>query len=141
RACGDLMIYSNVHMTAMTTTVAHPPAASRLSSIHVNTMIKENIRPIIIDPSAARGDAFLFPKMAYIIGPSVPADTPEIPIHIRSPMNCGGLSTSNEATTPTARTAYLLIRSEILSTFSSFTFTLHRLTHTFFNISFATIVD
>src|SRR5699024_4617686 len=77
----------------------------------------------------------------YIIGPSVPADTPEIPIHIKSPMNCGGLSTSNEATTPTARTAYLLIRSEILSTFSSFTFTIPRLTNTFLKISFANTVD
>src|SRR5699024_5406315 len=94
-----------------------------------------------MEPSAACGEAFLLPNIAYINGPSVPADTPEIPTHIKSPKNSGGRKTNNEANIPTTRTAYLLIFRAILSTLSSFTFMILRLTKTLRKMSFAKTVD
>src|SRR5699024_5643875 len=121
--------------------VAHPPAANGLGSIPVNTMTKYVIKPMTIEPSAARGEAFLRPNTAYIIGPSVPADTPEIPIHMRSPKKDGGLMTSKAAATPTPNTATRLMRREIRSAFSSETLTIPFLTNTFLKISLAKTVD
>lgn len=104
--------------------VAQPPAASGLDSTPVNTITKYAAIPIIMDPSAARGDAFFLPKTAYIIGPNVPAETPEIPTHIKSAKNGGGLMTRIAAMTPTPNTAIRLIFKAILSAFSSLTLTI-----------------
>src|SRR5699024_7713372 len=84
---------------------------------------------------------FFLLMIAYMIGPNVPAETPEIPIHIKSPKKGGGFKTSNEARTPTTMTATRLIFNAILSTFSSSTLIMPRFTNTFLNISLAKTVD
>src|SRR5699024_9290627 len=135
------MVYASIHIAAIPIKVAHPPAANGLDSIPVNIIIKYAVKPIIIEDSAARGVAFFLLIIAYIIGPNVPAETPEIPIHIKSPKKGGGFKTNNEARTPTTITATRLIINAILSTFSSSTLIIPRFTKTFLNISLAKTVD
>src|SRR5699024_2013310 len=92
-------IVARENITTMPISVDQAPAPIGAVSSPTKKMMIKLKNPATMEMSATRGDVDLRTNTAYKTGPSVPAETPEIPVHIKLPKKSGGCRTSKHANT------------------------------------------